>query len=71
MKASQVGDVNTVKMLVGAGASLKIKAKVIYVLVTIANQVGLLWVERWFVREGWGGFQSHPLPFPYSTHNIL
>ena len=40
MKASQVGDVNTVKMLMGAGASLKIKAKVIYVLVTIANQVG-------------------------------
>ena len=29
MKAAQVGDVNIVKMLTGAGASLKIKAEVI------------------------------------------
>ena len=29
MKASQIGDVNIVKMLMGAGASLKIKAEVI------------------------------------------
>lgn len=47
MKAAQVGDVNIVKMLMGAGASLKIKAEVItntilyYIIQCCDNLVGL------------------------------
>ena len=63
MKASQVGDVNTVKMLVGAGASLKIKAKVWYNYC----KSGGIFVGRMVVC----GVDSRATPLPYSMHNNI
>ena len=37
MKASQIGDANIVKMLIGAGASLDVKAKVILYYMCLDN----------------------------------
>ena len=62
MKASQIGDVSIVKMLIGAGASLKVKAEVItsYTIQYKSNwELGVGWV--WGGGGGGGGgYQDHP-----------